>query len=278
VAALRPLGTKVGIVLLQLPPSLSAEEGKPRLEELLDEEAIPAPIAVEARHESWSHPSVYSMLDQRDVTWVWSDNDRWASPSARTSSTAYLRFIGDRELDTFDELQRDPEPRIQQRWADLEMQKDAIDTIHVYANNHFAGFGPGTANAFLRVAGQQPREWGADEQGGQRGSVSSSSVGSLTFSRAGAAWDGGSGRALHRHRWDASSSDRVTARAPRCQRTLSLGPNGSVADIPRVLQEHAPHAPRPRRRSAGRGAQGAYSAAAVLPRHASPVWWSCVSL
>jgi uncharacterized protein YecE (DUF72 family) len=167
VTALRPLGLKVGIVLLQLPPSLTAEEGRPRLERILEEEAIPAPIAVEARHESWNHPSTYSMLEGHDTTWVWSDNDRWSSPSARTSSAAYLRFIGDREIETFDELQRDPEPQIQQRWADLEMQTDAIEQIRVYANNHFAGFGPGAANAFLRVAGQEPREWGAGEQGGQ---------------------------------------------------------------------------------------------------------------
>ena len=167
VDALRPLGAKLGVVLLQLPPSLDVEEGLPRLEALLEDEAIPAPTAVEARHESWNHPSVYSMLNGHDATWVWSDNDRWASPSARTSRTAYLRFIGDRELDTFDELQRDPEPAMQQRWADLEMQKDGIDEIRVYANNHFAGFGPGTANTFLRVAGQDPRSWGADERGGQ---------------------------------------------------------------------------------------------------------------
>jgi uncharacterized protein YecE (DUF72 family) len=167
VDAIRPLGAKLGVVLLQLPPSLGAGEGRPRLEAILDEEAIPAPIAVEARHPSWNHPSVYSMLDDHDATWVWSDNDRWSSPSARTSRAAYLRFIGDREIDTFDELQRDPEPAMQQRWADLEMQKDAIDEIRVYANNHFAGFGPGTANTFLRVAGQEPRRWGADEQGGQ---------------------------------------------------------------------------------------------------------------
>lgn len=167
VDAIRPLGTKLAAVLLQLPPSLEAEEGHERLGELLATEAIPAPVALEARHPSWDHPEVYSTLEDHGATWVWSENDRWTSTAARTSDLAYIRLIGDREIDSFDEMQRDPEPAIRRWQGDMEIQRDGIAEARVYADNHFAGFGPGTVNAFLRLAGEEPRTWSTDGPGGQ---------------------------------------------------------------------------------------------------------------
>lgn len=53
------------------------------------------------------------------------------------------------------------------RWLErLRERHDELDSARVYANNHFAGFGPGTANAILRRAGRSPREW-RDQPDGQ---------------------------------------------------------------------------------------------------------------
>lgn len=165
--AIEPLGSKLAVVLIQLPPSLEADEGRDRLEDLLASDAIGAPVAVEARNASWDQPGIYGMLDDHDATWVWSENDRWTSTPARTSRRAYVRLLGDRELESFDRLQRDPVPAIDSWQEHLTLQAGAIDEARVYANNHFAGFGPATANAVLQEAGREPRTWGRAGDDGQ---------------------------------------------------------------------------------------------------------------
>jgi uncharacterized protein YecE (DUF72 family) len=165
VDALAPLGDKLDRVLVQLPPSLSAREGLPRAEALFDADALPVPAVLEARHPSWGRQRVVEALAGRRVTWAWSENQHWTSPPAVTTRDAYLRLIGDRELDNLDRVQRDPEPAIDRWLARLADREDELDRARVYANNHFAGFGPGTVNALLRRAGREPRSW--RDPGGQ---------------------------------------------------------------------------------------------------------------
>lgn len=163
--ALDPLGGKLDRILVQLPPSLSAGEGFERLEHLLELEPFPVPVCVEARHPSWGEPEVLDTLEALEATWVWSENEGWSTPPALTRDEVYLRFIGDRSLETFDRLQRDPEPAIR-RWLDrLREREEHVEKARVFANNHFAGFGPGTVNAVLREAGREPRSWRRTESG-----------------------------------------------------------------------------------------------------------------
>ncbi len=158
-AAIEPLGDKLGCVLLQLPPGLDRAEGLDRLDRLLSEEPFWTQVAVEARHPSWDHAEVLETLRAHQAGWVWSENMHWTSQPELTAGHAYLRLIGDRELETFDRLQRDPAPAAGAWWERLHAREGELETARVYANNHFAGFGPGTANAFLEAAGQSPRAW-----------------------------------------------------------------------------------------------------------------------
>lgn len=159
VDALEPLGTKLDRVLVQLPPSLGAREGLKRLEGLLELEPFHVPVALEARERTWDDARVFDVLESHGATWVWSENDRWTSPPACTTDEVYLRLIGDRELERFDRIQRDPEPTIDRWLSRLRKRADDLTAARVYANNHFAGFGPGTVNALLRRAGLEPRSW-----------------------------------------------------------------------------------------------------------------------
>lgn len=157
--AISPLGLKLDTLLLQLPPSLDKAEGLPRLGTLLAEEPFPAPLALEARHASWDDPAVYELLADHGVTWAWSQNQHWTTPDEVTTDQVYLRLIGGRKIDRFDHLQRDPEPAMRRWLARLEARHDELSSVRGYANNHLAGFGPATVNAFLRLAGQEPRRW-----------------------------------------------------------------------------------------------------------------------
>src|SRR5581483_1556685 len=87
------LGSKLGPILVQLPPSLRRDER--RLEALLAafEKATPgARVAFEPRHDSWHAEPVYEILRRHDAALCWWDRDGQRGPLERTASWIYLRL------------------------------------------------------------------------------------------------------------------------------------------------------------------------------------------
>jgi hypothetical protein len=71
----------------------------------------------------------------------------------------YIRFIGDRSIDEkdFGKIQKDRVAEMK-KWARNlrrtgEVKNDKPNLVIVAANNHYAGFGPGTANMFRKMLG-----------------------------------------------------------------------------------------------------------------------------
>ena len=60
--ALQPLGDRLLAVVLQLPPSLDAGEGRDRLARLLGGRPDGLPVVVEVRHRSWDRPWLQELL------------------------------------------------------------------------------------------------------------------------------------------------------------------------------------------------------------------------
>lgn len=159
VGAVEPLGEKLDRVLVQLPPSLTAQKGVGRLARLVEQEPFSVPWVLEARHASWAREDVFGLLEDNGVTWAWSENDAWRSTARLTTGEAYVRLIGDRSLEVFDRLQREMGSTIGAWASRLEDHAEQVDTVRVFANNHFAGFGPGTVNRVLDRFGHNPRGW-----------------------------------------------------------------------------------------------------------------------
>jgi uncharacterized protein YecE (DUF72 family) len=81
--------------------------------------------------------------------------DTIQTPPELTSDFVYLRFIGDRSIDkkNFGKIQKN---RIRELrvWSDAVCRvKDKAKFAVVAANNHYAGFGPATANSFRKMLG-----------------------------------------------------------------------------------------------------------------------------
>jgi uncharacterized protein YecE (DUF72 family) len=72
-----------------------------------------------------------------------------------TSDFIYLRFIGDRSIDEkdFDRVQKDRLKELTKWSEDVKKLKDNAEYAIVAANNHYAGFGPATANSFRKMVG-----------------------------------------------------------------------------------------------------------------------------
>lgn len=158
---MRPLRTKLLALLLQLPPSLTAKEGVKNLEilaKMLDQDFR---YTIEFRHQSWFDRSVYRLLSDNNISLAWSQLDDIQTPAELTSDFVYLRFIGDRSIDEreFGRIQKDRSKELKMWSESLDRVKDNATLAIVAANNHYAGFGPATANSFRKIVGLKEVVW-----------------------------------------------------------------------------------------------------------------------
>lgn len=167
--AMEPLKDKLLTLLIQFPPSLKIKEGLEALDQYdfyLDDTYR---YAVEVRHSSWFSDLAYNFFKNNKICLVWNQLDIIQTPPVVTSDFVYIRFLGDRSISEtdFGTIQRN---RVQEmaKWADKlkEVQKYErhVKAALVAANNHYAGFGPSTSNAFREMLGLTQVNWGVEKE------------------------------------------------------------------------------------------------------------------
>jgi uncharacterized protein YecE (DUF72 family) len=82
-------------------------------------------------------------------------------PELTTTDFLYLRFIGDRSIDEkdFGKIQKDRFEELQKWSNEVIKLRDKTKFAIVAANNHYAGFGPATANSFRKMVGLKEVAW-----------------------------------------------------------------------------------------------------------------------
>ena len=142
--AARGLGTALGPVLLQLPPTLRCEVE--RLDASLAEFPPDVRVAVEPRHASWWTDEVAAVLRKHGATLCWADRgSRPITPLWRTADWGYLRLhhgrtgwgYGRTALHSWTE-------RLAETWAPHE-------DVFVYFNNDPGGAAIRDARTFSRM-------------------------------------------------------------------------------------------------------------------------------
>jgi uncharacterized protein YecE (DUF72 family) len=164
--AIRPLHDKTLALLIQLPPSLNILEGLERLKELLPLLDNNFRYAVEVRNKSWFNELAYTFFANNNICLVWSQLADIQTPPVVTTDFVYLRLIGDRTIieNEFGKIQKDRTVEMQY-WANklkVVEEEEAADQIKlaiVSANNHYAGFGPASANLFRGMMNLNPLNW-----------------------------------------------------------------------------------------------------------------------
>lgn len=86
----RPLGSKLGPVLVQLPPQLPAD--LPALDDTLARFPSGVRAAVEFRHPSWFTDDTAALLARHDAAFCLADSPRRRTPLWRTADWGYVRF------------------------------------------------------------------------------------------------------------------------------------------------------------------------------------------
>jgi uncharacterized protein YecE (DUF72 family) len=158
---IRILGEKLASVLIQLPPSLTFNEGFGRLSKLLADLPTEFRYSVEFRNDSWFVDETFSILRENSVALTWSEIPQSTVPPDITSDFVYLRFVGDRSISEkeFGRIKIDRSHEIEFWTKEIMEKKDMIRHAYVLSNNHFQGFGPGTVNLFRKLSGLEPVDW-----------------------------------------------------------------------------------------------------------------------
>jgi uncharacterized protein YecE (DUF72 family) len=167
---MEPLQGKTLALLIQLPPSMRIMPGLVGLKELVRLLDRGFRYAVEVRHHSWFQDLAYNFFANNSICMVWSQLAHLSTPPIITTDFLYVRFIGDRTIDEkdFGKIQKDRVLEMK-KWADeikkVEGRKrNEVNLAMIAANNHYAGFGPGTANLFRKMVGLQELSWKDQQQ------------------------------------------------------------------------------------------------------------------
>lgn len=100
----KPLGSKLAVILVQLPPNLSVNNERlkyliERLKALGKSERLEFKLAVEFRHDSWFSQPTFELLRRLGVASVVSDSPRrWPLSREATTDFGYLRLHGSKQL------------------------------------------------------------------------------------------------------------------------------------------------------------------------------------
>ena len=165
--AMGELGEKCGPLVVQLPYlNRDAFTGfaafRDRLEPFLDRLPSGFRYAVEVRNKAWIGEPLLELLRRRGMALVLVDILYMPHPAdfaerldLVTADFVYARLIGDRQAvesrtETFDKVVLDQAERLG-RWAALlSGLAPRVRETYAFANNHYAGYGPGTIRELVR--------------------------------------------------------------------------------------------------------------------------------
>ena len=123
-------------------------------------------FAVEIRNKNWLVPAFVDALRERHVAlamvdhvWLPRPKQLFARFDPITADFVYVRWIGDRK--GIEEKTKTWNKIIVNRTADLAEWVDVLKKVHerkiqilAFANNHYAGYGPGTIEEFRKLWGR----------------------------------------------------------------------------------------------------------------------------
>ena len=162
---MRLLGDKLGVILVQFPPSFSSDH-RPALADFLDSLPDDLRFAVEFRHQSWYTAETADLLRAHRTCWVATEYTDLPKSVEVTTDFLYLRFIGEHgRFKRHDRVQADVNEQLRWWWQRIQEQADQVHTIYGFFNNDYAGHAPGSVNQFKEILGLPVEEATPPRQG-----------------------------------------------------------------------------------------------------------------
>lgn len=150
---MRGLGQKLAVLLIQLPPSFTAQSAG-TLEGFLDQLPTDIRFAVEVRHRSLFTDDTYGMLRHHRVAWVISDIRGLPIVEKVTADFSYIRWMGNRdEVNAYDHETINRSAELAEWQMRLKILRSQVSDVFGYFNNHYSGHAPATAQRFKELIG-----------------------------------------------------------------------------------------------------------------------------
>ncbi|HEV8158483.1 MAG TPA: DUF72 domain-containing protein [Pyrinomonadaceae bacterium] len=157
------LKEKLGAVLIQLPPNFEAsKENAQALREFLAQLPKAIRFAVEFRNREWMIDWTFEELEKNSVALClvegsWTPRElMFEAIQKPTADFAYVRFMGERDLTSFDKILRSQDANLQMWKTEIERIK-ATD-VFVYFSNFYEGHAPTSVNKLKNLFGQKTIE------------------------------------------------------------------------------------------------------------------------
>jgi len=167
--AIEPLAPKLGVILIQLPPSFTPKDGRVALRNFVAQLQHDFRFAIEFRHASWHRPQFIRLLEKHRICWVWADttpiNERNLAPFEFlpfTTDFLYLRLLGDYatkydvdggHVHRYQKLLWKREAALESWSLKIERRLSEVRNVWAFASNHFEGFAPETCRRFAQRLG-----------------------------------------------------------------------------------------------------------------------------
>ncbi len=151
-ALLKHLKEKLGIILVQLPPSMQVNYDRiinlANLTQQAEETyGIAFPLAIEFRHKSWFMPDTFKLLHNFNIAHVINDSPgRWPASTDVVGKVAYIRFHGNKRL--YRSSYSDEEL---EQWAKFIKNECArCEKVFIYFNNDHDAVAVGNARTLIK--------------------------------------------------------------------------------------------------------------------------------
>jgi uncharacterized protein YecE (DUF72 family) len=152
------LGSKLGCLLIQLPPDFSPNE-QAAFDSFIELLPSQLPFAIEFRDANWLNMKTIETLARKNVALALTDS-RWVHRTISfrmienyPADFAYVRWLGPRDLTDYSRIQFARSRELAQ-WAEaFGVLQDKVGEIFGYFNNHFQGHSPASCNLFKEMIG-----------------------------------------------------------------------------------------------------------------------------
>ncbi len=167
--AIEHLESKLQVILIQLPPSLTPADGKQALRKFLVQLPREFRFAIEFRHAGWHRPQFIRLIEKYRICWVWADttplNERNLAPFEFlpcTTDFLYLRLLGDYatkydvdggHIHRYGKLLWKREAALESWSLKIKRHLPEVRSVSAFSGNHFEGFAPETCQRLAQRLG-----------------------------------------------------------------------------------------------------------------------------
>lgn len=199
---LEPLGAKLGVVLVQLPPGFKPSHDGEALERFVERLPEEWRFAIEFRDPEWQTERYIACLRQHRVAWAWTDTMPYGgekgakgvlqsasqatlssllAAAPQTAPFAYIRLLGDlqtkfnsggkRQIERYDHIRWPREAALHAWAAKVRATQESGMPVFCFAANHFEGCSPLTVQRLGAELGVNVKfpDLDAEKDGGQLG-------------------------------------------------------------------------------------------------------------